>query len=717
MEKQIIPVLEMSCAVCAAAVEKTVKELPGVQEATVNFSANTIQVIYDSHQISLYDMRAAVQAAGYDLVISEHAEEEAADAEKQHYLTLRQRTLGAWCFGLPVMILSMYFHQPSQGIMFLLLALTIPVLYWGRSFYISGWKAVRQGRANMDTLVMLSTSVSFLFSLFTTIYPSFWNTLGLLPHLYYEAVVMIIVFVLTGKLLEAKAKQSTSASIRSLMELQPKTARLIQADGTEQDVPIGMLRPGNRVSVRPGEKIPVDGVVINGGSFVDESMISGESEAVEKAIGDNVLAGTLNQRGAFTLEVKASGADTVLARMVRLVQEAQGSKAPVQSVVDRVSAIFVPTVIALSLLTFILWMIWAGWDDFPHALLSAISVLVIACPCALGLATPTALTVGIGRAAQQHILIKDAFALENMCRVNTIVLDKTGTLTEGKPQVIDEKRLPEFEQFAPILLAAELRSEHPLAQALSEYLKQQNITPVEITDFESITGKGVTCSYQGKTFWAGNSSLAKLYTDISTAPDNYSIYFGRETQLLAAFEVRDALKKNSAEAVRQLHNAGIEVYMLSGDKESTVTEIARQAGITHFHWEFLPNDKERFITSLQQHGKCVAMVGDGINDSQSLARADVSVAMGHGTDVAMNVAMVTLMNSDLALLPEAVKLSRRTVRIIRENLFWAFGYNVICIPIAAGALFPWGILLTPMWASAAMAFSSVSVILNSLRLR
>ncbi len=715
MEKKIIPVLEMSCAVCAAAVEKTVSELPGVKEATVNFSANTIQVTYDPHQISLYDMQAAVQAAGYDLVISEHAEEEATDAERKHYLTLRKRTAGAWTFGLPVMILSMYFHEPSQWVMWLLLAQTIPTLYLGRSFYISGWKATQQGRANMDTLVMLSTSVSFLFSLFTTIYPHFWASLGLTPHVYYEAVAMIIAFVLTGKLLEARAKQSTSASIRSLMELQPKTARLINADGSEQDVPIGMLRPGNRVSVRPGEKIPVDGIVVDGSSFVDESMISGESEAIEKTTGDTVLAGTLNQRGAFRLEVKASGADTVLARMVRMVQEAQGSKAPVQGIVDRVSAIFVPTVIALSLLTFILWIALAGWSSLPHALLSAVSVLVIACPCALGLATPTALTVGIGRAAQQHILIKDAFALENMCRVNAVVLDKTGTLTEGKPQVISEKLFPGFDNFAPALLAAELQSEHPLAQALSEYLKQQNIAPAEITNFESITGQGITCTYQGATFWIGNKSLAEKYTTLSA--ENYSIYFGREEQLLATFEVRDALKKNSAEAVRQLYAAGVEVYMLTGDKESTAAEIARQAGISHFRWSVLPDDKEKFVVALQQDGKCVAMAGDGINDSQALARADVSVAMGRGTDVAMDVAMVTLMNSDLALLPKAIKLSRRTVRIIRENLFWAFGYNVICIPIAAGILFPWGILLTPMWASAAMAFSSVSVILNSLRLR
>ena len=667
MEKRVIPVLEMSCAVCAATVEKTVRELAGVEEASVNFSANTLQVVYDPDKISLKDMQAAVSAAGYDLVISENAEADAIAAEHRLYLDLRRRTIGAWSFGLPVMVLSMIFHSPSQILTWILLALTLPVLYWGRSFYVSGWKAVKRGRAKMDTLVMLSTAVSFLFSLFSTIYPHFWLSLGLVPHVYYEAVAMIIAFVLSGKLLEARAKQSTSASIRSLMGLQPKTARLVGEDGEEKDVPIAMLRPGDTVSVRPGEKIPVDGTVLEGGSYVDESMISGESEAVKKQAGDRVLAGTLNQRGAFLLNVQALGADTVLARMVRMVQEAQGSKAPVQGVVDKVSSVFVPVVILLSILTFMIWIAVAGWNMFPYALLTAVSVLVIACPCALGLATPTALTVG-------------------------------------------------FEEYVPVLLAAEMRSEHPLAVSLSEYLRQKGVKPVEISAFESITGKGVMCEYRGEKFWIGSKALAEENVGV-LLPDLFSIYFGKGDSLVAAFEVKDALKENSKEAVRQLESYGVEVYMLTGDKESAASEIARQAGITHYEWGVLPDDKERFVLDLQRRGKCVAMVGDGINDSQALARADVSVAMGKGTDVAMDIAMVTLMNSDLALLPRAIKLSRKTVRIIRENLFWAFGYNVVCIPIAAGVLYPVGILLSPMWASAAMAFSSVSVILNSLRLR
>lgn len=718
MEKQVIPVLEMSCAVCAATVEKTVREMPGVAEATVNFAANTLQVVYDPKKISLKEMQAAVQAAGYDLVISDNAEADAADAEHRHYVDMKRRTLGAWLFGVPVMVLSMLFHEPSTIWVWILMLLTLPVLYLGRSFYTSGWKAARQGRANMDTLVMLSTSVSFLFSLFSTIYPQFWVSLGLVPHVYYEAVAMIIAFVLTGKLLEARAKQSTSASIRSLMGLQPKTARLVDENGEERDVPIGMLRPGNRVSVRPGEKIPVDGVLLEGSSYVDESMISGESEAVAKQPGNRVLAGTLNQRGAFVLDVQASGADTVLSRMVRMVREAQGSKAPVQGIVDKVAAIFVPVVIGISILTFVVWIVVAGWGMFPYALLSAVSVLVIACPCALGLATPTALTVGIGKGAQQHILIKDAFALENMCRVNAVVLDKTGTLTEGAPQVVGEKLYPDFDRYAPVLLAAEMKSEHPLALSLAENLRQRGYKPAErVGDFESLTGRGVVCTCDGTPFWVGNQALAEERLKGVELPEGYTIYFGNDRELLAAFEVKDALKATSREAVEQLKRCGIEVYMLTGDKESTAAEVARAAGIEHYRWGVLPDDKERFVAELQKAGKCVAMVGDGINDSQALARADVSVAMGKGTDVAMDVAMVTLMNSDLLLLPRAVTLSRKTVRIIRENLFWAFGYNVVCIPVAAGVLYPIGILLTPMWASAAMAFSSVSVILNSLRLR
>ena len=715
--KETFQVLGMSCAVCALNVETTLGAQEGVYEAKVNFAGSTVLVDYNPRVITPVELQKAVEAAGYDLVVENTEDTDQADRlQREEFLALKRKTIGAIVLAIPVFVIGMFFmHMPYGN--WIMLAFTIPVMaLFGRGFFVHAYMQLKHGRANMDTLVAVSTGVAFLFSLFNTIWPEYWTSRGLEAHVYYEAAAVIIALILLGRLLEAKAKFSTSTAIKKLMGLQPKTARLVGKDGEEKDVPIAMLRPGDTVSVRPGEKIPVDGTILEGGSYVDESMISGESEAVKKQAGDRVLAGTLNQRGAFLLNVQASGADTVLARMVRMVQEAQGSKAPVQGVVDKVSSVFVPVVILLSILTFVIWISVAGWNMFPYALLTAVSVLVIACPCALGLATPTALTVGIGKAAQQHILIKDAFALENMCRVNAIVLDKTGTLTEGTPKVVGEKLYSGFEEYVPVLLAAEMRSEHPLAVSLSEYLRQKGVKPVEISAFESITGKGVMCEYRGEKFWIGSKALAEENVGV-LLPDLFSIYFGKGDSLIAAFEVKDALKENSKEAVRQLESYGVEVCMLTGDKESAASEIARQAGITHYEWGVLPDDKERFVLDLQRRGKCVAMVGDGINDSPALARADVSVAMGKGTDVAMDIAMVTLMNSDLALLPRAIKLSRKTVRIIRENLFWAFGYNVVCIPIAAGVLYPVGILLSPMWASAAMAFSSVSVILNSLRLR
>ena len=715
-ETKVLPVLEMSCAVCAGNVESTVQALSGVEKASVNFAAGTLTVTYNPSVITLEVMQAAVQAAGYDLIVE--AEDPVAMQEEKarmHYKILRRNTIGAWTLSIPLALLGMVFmHVPFGNWIMMVLALAI-MIFFGRSFYVNGVRHALKGKANMDTLVALSTSIAFLFSLFNTLCPGFWLGKGLEPHVYYEASGVIIAFVLLGKLMEERAKNSTSSAIKGLMGLQPKTARLV-TDGREEEVPISNLQVGNVVSVRPGEKIPVDGTLLQGSSSVDESMLSGEPIPVEKNAGDRVLAGTINQKGAFTMEATSVGGTTVLAQIVQMVQSAQGSKAPVQRIVDKISGIFVPVVVLLSFLTFVCWLVIGGESYFSYALLSAVSVLVIACPCALGLATPTALMVGMGKGAEQHILIKDAFALENLCKVDTVVLDKTGTLTEGTPKVVGEKLYSGFEEYVPVLLAAEMRSEHPLAVSLSEYLRQKGVKPIEISAFESITGKGVMCEYRGEKFWIGSKALAEENVGV-LLPDLFSIYFGKGDSLVAAFEVKDALKENSKEAVRQLESNGVEVYMLTGDKESAASEIARQAGITHYEWGVLPDDKERFVLDLQRRGKCVAMVGDGINDSQALARADVSVAMGKGTDVAMDVAMVTLMNSDLALLPRAIKLSRKTVRIIRENLFWAFGYNVVCIPIAAGVLYPVGILLSPMWASAAMAFSSVSVILNSLRLR
>lgn len=733
IEKRTIPVLEMSCAVCAASVESTVQAMKGVRMAHVNFAAGTLQVEYDTSEVTPTQMQQAVQAVGYDLIVEqENVAERQEQEQRKYYRSLRQRTVGAWVLSIPLMLCSMvWMHEAWSP--WVQLVLTLPVLAWfGRSFYVVGWRQARHAKANMDTLVTLSTSIAFLFSLFNTLFPQVWLDHGMEPHVYYEAAAMIVAFVLLGKTLEERAKGSTSSAIRKLMGLQPKTARRVTADGTEEEVPIARLRPGDRVSVRPGERIPVDGKLVEGASYVDESMISGEPLPVGKAAGDRVLAGTINQKGAFVLEAQAVGAATVLARIVEMVQQAQGSKAPVQRIVDRVSAVFVPTVMGLSLLTFVLWLTLGGTSMLTGALLSAVSVLVIACPCALGLATPTALMVGIGKAAERHILIKDAFALENLCHVNTVVLDKTGTLTEGRPTVTDWLwTVPDEEksECQAVLLAAERKSEHPLASAVVRALGEAVTAAPELETFESLTGRGVAVRVQGTDYWVGSRALAEA--QLSSLPQaavqqaeqwqeagKSVIWYGRGRDLLAVAAIADPIKRTSVEAVRTLTRMGIEVHMLTGDGQKTAAAVARELGIRHFEAEVLPNDKEEYVKRLQDNGARVAMVGDGINDSQALARADVSVAMGQGTDVAMDVAMVTLMTSDLTLLPTAITLSHQTVRLIRQNLFWAFIYNVIGIPIAAGVLYPaYGVLLDPMWASAAMAFSSVSVVTNSLRLK
>ena len=730
LKKQTFPVLNMHCAGCANNVEKTVRKLVGVADASVNFASNTLSVSYETDKLTPGEIRAAVLAAGYDLIMEEeHVEERQEEEQQKRYHRLKTRVIGAWIFAVPLLLLSMVFmHVPYSNEIQMVLAIPVLVLF-GTPFYTGAWKQARLGRSNMDTLVALSTSIAFLFSVFNTFFPDFWYNRGLEPHVYYEAAVVIIAFVLTGKLMEERAKGNTSTAIRKLMGLQPKKARVVR-DGKELDVPLDQLNIDDLVSVRPGEQIPVDGFLIEGDSYVDESMISGEPIPVEKKIGSHVLAGTINQKGSFIIRAEKVGGETVLARIIRMVQEAQGSKAPVQRIVDKVTGIFVPVVLGLSVLTFFIWMFFGGVDMLSHAMLSAVSVLVIACPCALGLATPTALMVGIGKAADHHILIKDAVALEQMRKVNVVVLDKTGTLTEGHPTATGWLwAQPQEEHFKNVLLAAELKSEHPLAGAIVTVLQdEEKITPAPLSSFESITGKGIKVSYQGNTYWVGSHKLLKDFS--ATVSDvmadmlvhyesdgNGIIYFGRENELLAIIAVSDPIKATSAEAVKELKRQGIDICMLTGDGQRTALAVSSRLGIERFVADALPDDKAEFVRELQMQGKKVAMVGDGINDSQALALADVSIAMGKGTDIAMDVAMVTLMTSDLLLLPKAFELSRQTVRLIHQNLFWAFIYNLIGIPIAAGVLFPVnGLLLNPMLASAAMAFSSVSVVLNSLSL-
>ena len=729
-ETKVLPVLEMSCAVCAGNVESTVQALSGVEKASVNFAAGTLTVTYNPSVITLEVMQAAVQAAGYDLIVE--AEDPVAMQEEKarmHYKILRRNTIGAWTLSIPLALLGMVFmHVPFGNWIMMVLALAI-MIFFGRSFYVNGVRHALKGKANMDTLVALSTSIAFLFSLFNTLCPGFWLGKGLEPHVYYEASGVIIAFVLLGKLMEERAKNSTSSAIKGLMGLQPKTARLV-TDGREEEVPISNLQVGNVVSVRPGEKIPVDGTLLQGSSSVDESMLSGEPIPVEKNAGDRVLAGTINQKGAFTMEATSVGGTTVLAQIVQMVQSAQGSKAPVQRIVDKISGIFVPVVVLLSFLTFVCWLVIGGESYFSYALLSAVSVLVIACPCALGLATPTALMVGMGKGAEQHILIKDAFALENLCKVDTVVLDKTGTLTEGVPVVTDSYWISDDNiRYLDVLYTAEQKSEHPLASAILCWLEESGAKVCEAENFESLTGRGVRIQVEGVTYWVGSQGLLDMFQ--AGIPEKVRkqigqwqedgqsvVFYGQETRLLAVLAISDRIKPTSAEAVKELKKQGIEVHLLTGDGVRTAERVAATLDIGYYKAEVMPNDKEEYIISLQQQGKKVAMVGDGINDSQALARADVSIAMGKGTDIAMDVAMVTLITSDLLLLPGAIRLSKQTVRLIYQNLFWAFIYNVIGIPLAAGVLFPInGLLLNPMLASAAMAFSSVSVVLNSLRLK
>ncbi len=721
-----LPVLEMTCAVCATNVEQTISRLPGVEQAAVNFATATVTVTYDTSLLTPEQMRQAVVQAGYDLVVAaENATDIQQEMEYKRYRLLRRNTIGAWVLAVPLLFLGMvWMHAPHANWIMMVLALAIMTLF-GRQFYVNGYRHALHGAANMDTLVALSTSIAFLFSFFNTVYPQFWLQRGIEPHVYYEASGIIIAFVLLGKLMEDRAKRNVSSAIRRLMDLQPKTAHRVTGN-EEEEVPVGQLRHADIIRVRPGEQIPVDGRLLEGASSVDESMLSGEAFPVEKGAGDRIFAGTINQRGAFSMEAEAVGSATVLAQIVRMVQEAQGSKAPIQRIVDRVSRFFVPIVVAIAILAFMLWLLLGGISDFPLALLSAVSVLVIACPCALGLATPTALMVGMGKAAGKHILIKDAYALETMCKIDTVVLDKTGTLTEGRPEVADVSWTgPTDEALLSILYTAESYSEHPLATAIAGWAMQQGGARCAVESFESLTGKGIQIQVGGIAYWVGSKNLLKANGAVCPKEailwqqqGKTMVYYGRGSELLAVLAVADRLKPTSAEAVHQLQGQGVQVHLLTGDQAETARIVADSLGIAQYQAGMLPMDKENYIRRLQAEGHRVAMVGDGINDSQALACADVSIAMGKGTDIAMDVAMVTLMTSDLLLLPESIRLSRQTVRLIRQNLFWAFIYNLIGIPVAAGILYPVdGLLLNPMLASAAMALSSVSVVLNSLRLK
>ncbi|MDY5535308.1 MAG: heavy metal translocating P-type ATPase [Butyricimonas virosa] len=730
--KETFQVLGMSCAVCALNVETTLGAQEGVYEAKVNFAGSTVLVDYNPRVITPVELQKAVESAGYELVVENTEDTDQADRlQREEFLALKRKTIGAIVLAVPVFVIGMFFmHMPYGN--WIMLAFTIPVMaFFGRDFFVHAYMQLKHGRANMDTLVAVSTGVAFLFSLFNTIWPEYWTSRGLEAHVYYEAAAVIIALILLGRLLEAKAKFSTSTAIKKLMGLQPKTVTKILADGSEEEVPIREVVVGDVLVVKPGEKIPVDGEVTEGSSFVDESMITGESIPVEKVKGQPVYAGTINEKGSFRFRADKVGGETVLANIIRMVQEAQGSKAPVQKLVDRIAGIFVPVVMGIAVITFIVWMLIGGDFAFTHALLTSITVLVIACPCALGLATPTAIMVGIGKGAEHNILIKDAESLELMYRVNAIVLDKTGTITEGKPVVTDIHWTPgaEDERYQSILLEIERRSEHPLADAVVQKFKERVVNEILVSDFENQTGKGVTAKVGDKVYLVGNRALLEV-NHVVLDDDNEKlavrwegdgktvVFFAGGGRVLALVAIADKIKESSRQAVATLHEKGIDVYMLTGDNALTARAVADQVGIRHFKAEVMPGEKANFVEALQHEGKVVAMVGDGINDSQALAQADVSIAMGKGSDIAVDVAKVTLITSDLNVIPRAIVLSRQTVRAIRQNLFWAFIYNIIGIPLAAGVLYGInGFLLNPMIAAAAMAFSSVSVVTNSLRIK
>jgi len=731
--RQTFPVTGMSCAACASSVESTLRTAEGVRDAGVNFANESAWAEYDTTETNPLELQKLLRSVGYDIIVDvEDPARVQSDLQAQHYKETRRRTIWASVFAFPVFLIGMFMMDLPYA-NWISMLLTMPVLFWfGRSFYINAWKQGRHGKANMDTLVALSTGIAFLFSVFNTVNPEFWHSRGIHPHVYFEAAAVIIAFILLGKLLEEKAKSNTSSAIKKLMGLQPNTVRIF-AGGEEKEVPIAEVHKGDIIVLRPGERIPVDGIIISGSSYVDESMITGEPVPVRKEKDARLFAGTINQKGSLQFKAEKVGSETLLAHIIKMVGEAQGSKAPVQKMVDKVAGIFVPTVLGIAVLTFIAWMIFGGEDAFTHALLTSVTVLVIACPCALGLATPTAIMVGVGKGAENNVLIKDAESLELGHKVNALILDKTGTITEGKPRVTEVvwSALSEAdkEQVSNILFSLEMHSEHPLAEAIVGHLKEKGAMAIPYDSFESLTARGVKASFLGETYFAGNRQLIEeqqIHLDVFLADRAKAlqekastvIFFADEDNVLALVAISDKVKSGSKEAIHTLTRMGIDVYMLTGDNKQTAAAVAKEVGLKNYKAEVLPSEKADFVKELQARGKVVAMVGDGINDSQALAQSDVSIAMGRGSDIAMDVAKITLITSDLQSIPKALKLSRKTVQTIHQNLFWAFIYNIIGIPLAAGVLYAYnGFLLDPMIAGAAMALSSVSVVSNSLRLK
>ena len=726
--KNTYPVLGMSCASCAARVDKTLNGLPGVYQATVNYATAVAQVEYNPEVCSDATLQSAVQDAGYDLLvdIGEDVANKAEEIRLTRYRKIKRRTVAALLLSLPIMVISMFFEDISS-LKYVLWILATPVVFGlGREFYINAWRQLKHGTSNMDTLVAVSTGIAYTFSVFNLLFPDFWLSRGIEPHIYFEAASVIIAFILLGRLLEERAKQNTSTAIKKLIGLQPKTVTII-VDSDERTVPITAVQKGDTILVKPGERIAVDGMVVTGESYVDESMLNGEPVPMHKQSGEKVFAGTINQKGTFRFIADKIGSDTMLAQIIRMVQDAQGSKAPVQKLVDRIARFFVPAIISISMIAFVAWIFLAPTNGFTNGLLAMVTVLIIACPCALGLATPTAIMVGIGKGAEKGILIKDAQSLEIAQKIDTIILDKTGTITAGHPVVVESLWENGFEHTRKILYSLEKLSEHPLSDAVVKTL--QNEKEISIDKFENVPGKGVKGMVGSQTYYVGNLSLLNdnhitIASHLQELANKWTqeaktlVWFADSTQAIAAIALTDEIKQTSAQAISQLQEMGVEVYMLTGDNAISAQAISRKVGINHYKAGVLPNEKAQFIKELQANGKKVGMVGDGINDSAALAQADLSIAMGQGSDIAVDTAMATILSSDLLKIPETIRLSQLTIKTIYQNLFWAFIYNLIGIPIAAGIFYSVnGFLLNPMWASAAMAFSSVSVVLNSLRLK
>lgn len=731
--KKTYPVTGMTCASCAISAESITKAQPGVINASANFANTSLQVEFLPDIITPDKIKAALQSIGYDLLIDEtNSRQLKEEAHQNYYRQLKTKTIWAALLSLPILIIGMLFmDMPFAN--YIMMVLTTPVVFWfGRQFFVNALKQAKHRSANMDTLVALSTGIAYIFSAAVTLFPAWFHQQGIHNHVYFEAAAVVVAFILVGKMLEEKAKSNTSTALKKLIGLQPQTVTVVHGNGHEQEIKITEVKVGDVLLVKPGGKIPVDGIVTDGHSFVDESTISGEPLPVEKHEGAKVFAGTINQKGSLRFKAQKVGGDTILAQIIKMVQEAQGSKAPVQHLVDKIAKIFVPVVIVLALISGLVWLIFGGDNAVSQALLAVVTVLVIACPCALGLATPTAIMVGVGKGADAGILIKDAESLETAHKVTAIVLDKTGTITEGNTTVtnIEWAADTDIATLAPVLYAIEAKSEHPLAEAVIKYLAVNVAkTAYHHIHVESITGMGIQAHVANRTYYVGSKKLLSaknisVKESLLNTANKWQqqaktvFYFADETTVLAAIAVADEIKPTSVTAVQQLQSMGVEVYMLTGDNENTAKAVAAHAGIQHYKAEVMPQDKHDFIKQLQQQGKIVAMVGDGINDTQALALADVSIAMGKGSDIAIDVAKMTIISSDLTKIPQALKLSKLTVTAIKQNLFWAFIYNIIGIPVAAGVLYPaFGFLLNPMIAGAAMALSSVSVVSNSLRLK